>query len=120
MAVFFIERMSNTEKPDETRGEVIDHETGKPDDTPAPATGKGGRRIDLSNLRDVRLELAYVYRLMDSGKIESADGTKRAYVLKTIHDVIVSAELERRITELEEQASPPGRPGLPAPERTLN
>ncbi len=40
---------------------------------------------------------------MDSGEIESQDGTRRAYVLKTIHDVIVSAELERRIIELEEK-----------------
>jgi hypothetical protein len=40
---------------------------------------------------------------MDSGEIESQDGTRRAYVLKTIHDVIVSAGLERRILELEEK-----------------
>ncbi len=60
------------------------------------------RRIDLSSLRDVRLELANVYRQMDSREIESQDGTRRAYVLKTIHDVIVSAELERRLEILEQ------------------
>ena len=87
-----------SESSDKRQPETIDGETGKPDPTPP----KPERRIDLSNLRDVRLELAHVYRQMDSGDIESADGTKRAYVLKTIHDVIVSAELERRIQELED------------------
>ena len=75
------------------------------------ATGKvvpTSRRIDLSSLRDVRLELAAVYRLMDSGSIPSQEGTRRAYVLKMIHDVIVSAELERRIIELENQQPRPG------------
>ena len=83
---------------DKRQSETIDGASGKPEGTP--------RRIDLSSLRDVRLELAAVYRKMDSGTIESQEGTRRAYVLKTIHDVIVSAELERRIDELEQhQAS---------------
>lgn len=98
-------------KSDKKRPETIDAKTGTPD--PAP------RRIDLSTLRDVRLELAAVYRKMDIGAIESQDGTRRAYVLKTIHDVIVSAELEKRIEELENhQATGLGR--IPAPARTLN
>ena len=94
---------------DKWKAETIDAVTGKPDPTP--------RRIDLSTLRDVRLELAAVYRKMDSGEIESQDGTRRAYVLKTIHDVIVSAELERRILELEEKherrMQGAARPALP-------
>ena len=75
------------------------------------ATGKvvpTSRRIDLSSLRDVRLELAAVYRLMDSGSIPSQEGTRRAYVLKMVADVLVSAELERRIIELENQQPRPG------------
>jgi hypothetical protein len=80
---------------DVKHSETLDGATGQPD--PAP------RRIDLSSLRDVRIELAAVYRKMDSGEIASQEGTRRAYVLKTIHDVIVSAELERRQTELEER-----------------
>lgn len=75
--------------------QTIDNSTGMLDPTP--------RRIDLSNLRDIRLELAAVYRLMDSGSIPSQEGTRRAYILRIIHDVIVSAELERRIIELENQ-----------------
>ena len=58
--------------------------------------------MKLSDLRDVRLELAAVYRGMRAGSIKTQDGTRMAYVLKTIADVIVSADLERRITELEE------------------
>ena len=85
---------------DKTDLQTIDGTTGKV----APTS----RRIDLSSLRDVRLELAAVYRLMDSGSIPSQEGTRRAYVLKMIHDVIVSAELERRIIELENQQPRPG------------
>lgn len=89
---------------DKKRAETIDGATGKPDPTP--------RRIDLSSLKDIRLELAAVYRKMDGGEIESQDGTRRAYVLKTIHDVIVSAELERRIQDLEERQGLPGNRSL--------
>jgi hypothetical protein len=83
------------ESSDDTEPQTIDGETGKPD--------ASSRRIDLSTLRDVRLEIAHVYRKVDTGEIDSRDGARRAYMLKTIHDVIVSAELERRIKELEEQ-----------------
>ena len=85
---------------DTTDLQTIDGTTGKVVPT--------SRRIDLSNLRDVRLELAAVYRLMDSGGIPSQEGTRRTYVLKAIHDIIVSAELERRIIELENQQPRPG------------
>ena len=81
---------------DKKPGQIIDGETGILAPTP--------RRIDLSSLRDVRLELAHVYRSLDAGRIESHEATRRAYVLKMIHDVLVSAELERRIDELEAKA----------------
>jgi acyl-CoA reductase-like NAD-dependent aldehyde dehydrogenase len=94
---------------DKRKAETIDAATGKPDPTP--------RRIDLSTLRDVRLELAAVYRKMDSGEIESQEGTRRAYVLRQIADILVSAELERRIIELEEKHEQrmreAARPALP-------
>lgn len=61
----------------------------------------------------MRLELAAVYRKMDAGEIESQDGTRRAYVLKSIHDVIVSAELERRVQDLEDRQPVPGQRSLP-------
>lgn len=52
---------------------TIDGRTGKPDRTP-PA-------IRLKTTEDVRLEMARVYRDMREGRIETADGTKMAYVL---------------------------------------
>jgi len=89
--------------PDKTEPNVIDGATGRAVATP--------RRIDLSSLRDVRLELAALYRKMDSGEIRSQDGTRRAYVLKLIADVIALAELESRIEELEQGAAR-NRPSL--------
>lgn len=89
--------MTRQSHSDKSVRQTIDAATGTVAPTP--------RRIDLSTLRDVRLELAAVYRRMDAGTIESQDGTRRAYVLRQIHDVIVSAELERRIEELEGRAS---------------
>jgi hypothetical protein len=93
------------ESPDETSGQGNGAETEPVILTP--------RRIDLSSLRDVRLELAAVYRKMDSGEIESQEGTGRAYVLKIIQEVIVHAELERRLIELEERHAQRGGAGEP-------
>lgn len=107
---------------DTASSEVIDNETGKVDPSPLyhGAFGKAGRRIDLSTLRDVRLEMARVYRMMDAGEIEDASGTKRVYALEGVGKIITVAEIERRIQELEDRQQ--GRPALPAPstERTLN
>ena len=80
---------------DENRGLTIDGHTGTPDPTP--------RRIDLSSLREVRLELAYLYRQIDAGKVPSQDGTRRAYILRQIADVLTMTEIERRLEELEER-----------------
>ena len=80
---------------DKSEPEIIDGQTGLVCPTP--------RTINLSNLRDVRLELAHVYREIDAGRIKSQEGTRRAYVLRQIADILVSAELEKRIAELEER-----------------
>lgn len=82
-------------RSDESEGLTIDGATGVPDPTP--------RRIDLSTLRDVRLELAYLYRQIDAGKIASQDATRRAYILRQIADVLTVAEIERRLEQLEER-----------------
>ena len=81
---------------DKKRAETIDGTTGKPTDTPI-------RRIDLSSLRDVRLEMAAVYRRLDAAEIETQEATRRVYILGEIAKVITVAELERRIIELEER-----------------
>ena len=54
---------------------------------------------------------------MDSGEIESQEGTRRAYVLKTIADILVLADLQGRILKLEEKheqrMQEASRPALP-------
>lgn len=76
------------------------------DKQPETIDGKSGKllpppRIDLKTIDDVRLELARVYRDMKSGKIETADGTKLAYVLAQIGKLIETHEVEKRIEALE-------------------
>ena len=90
---------------DKKQPETIDGATGKADRRPSNfgTHGGNGRRIDLANLRDVRLELAYVYRQIDAGVLRAEEGTRRAYVLKTIGDIIATAELEQRLSEIEER-----------------
>jgi hypothetical protein len=80
---------------DENMGETFDAETGTLDPIP--------RRIDLSNLRDVRLEMAHVYREIDAGNLKSTEGTRRVYILRQIGDLIVAAEIEKRVAELEQR-----------------
>lgn len=80
---------------DNRTAETFDAATGKPDPTP--------RRIDLSTLRDVRLEMAAVYRRIDSGAIQASEGTKLVYVLRQIGDIIEMADIEKRIEAIEER-----------------
>lgn len=58
-------------------------------------------RIDLKTIDDVRVEMARVYRDMRAGRIDTADGTKLAYVLSQIGKLIESGELEKRLEALE-------------------
>jgi hypothetical protein len=93
---------------DEHATQTIDGNTGKVD--PAPD------RCDLSSLRDIRIEMAKVYRSVKRGEIEDAAGTKRVYMLAEIGKVITVADLEKRLVDLEARRALPGtRPQLPAP-----
>jgi hypothetical protein len=96
----------STKSSDKKGPQTIDAATGKPEDTP----GKAGRRIDLSSLRDVRLEMAEVYRRMDAGQLESSDASRRVYVLRQIADVITVADVVKRIEALEDGESSRDRP----------
>lgn len=58
-------------------------------------------KIRLSDLESTRREMAAVYRLMRSGKLDTQDGTRLVYVLGQIGKLIETASLERRIDELE-------------------
>lgn len=94
--------------PDERTPQTFENGSQTPDTPP-----KARRRIDLSTLRDVRLEMANVYRMVDASEIESQDGSRRTYMLRQIADVITIADVERRLTELEERQANGGL--LPAP-----
>jgi len=45
--------------------------------------------------------MAYVYREMRAGVIESQDGTRYVYVLAQVGKMIEQSELEKRIAQLE-------------------
>jgi hypothetical protein len=80
---------------------------------PARAATIGGelvptpsRRINLKTLAQVRREMAFVYREMRAGSIESQDGTRYVYVLAQVGKMIVETELERRVARLEAKHGP--------------
>jgi hypothetical protein len=58
-------------------------------------------RIDLKTIDDVRVEMARVYRDMRAGRIDTADGTKLAYVLAQLGKLIEAGEIEKRLEALE-------------------
>lgn len=70
---------------------------------PPPVVGKGKRRIDLSTLRDVRLEIAAVYRAEDSGDLETHRAARKVWMLRELANVITVSEIEKRLAELEER-----------------
>ncbi len=58
-------------------------------------------KIDLRDVHAIRREMAVVYRDMRSGRIDTADGTKLAYVLDMIRKAYETGLLEERIARLE-------------------
>ena len=90
---------STAENNDEREPEILDAVTGEPID------GEGGpnHRLDLANLRDVRLEMAAVYRMAKRGKMKSGEASKLVWMLRQIGDVIYLHEVEARVQELEDR-----------------
>ena len=80
----------NSLKTQSIQGELV---------TPTPS------KIDLSNGIAIRRELARVYRDMRSGKIESSDGTKLAYVLDQLRKAYETSVLEGRLEYIEKTIS---------------
>lgn len=60
-------------------------------------------RIDLRNLEAVRREMARVYRQMRAGELPPESGTRLVYVLDRIGKLIETAQVERRLIELEQR-----------------
>jgi hypothetical protein len=79
---------------------VIDGKTG--------AVTSVATKINLSNLDDVRLEMAKVYREMRARTLESGEGSRLVYVLQQLAKLHESVEIARRLASLEMAVS--GRP----------
>ena len=61
------------------------------------------KKIDLSTINDVRLEMASVYRGMRNGSIATSDGSRLVYVLTQVGKMIEMHDLELKIKLLEEK-----------------
>lgn len=55
----------------------------------------------LSTVKEIRLELARLYRETKAGHINPADAAKLAFILDRVRVCIVDHELEARVLELE-------------------
>ena len=99
-----MKRKPKRENADKRTPQTIDGTTGQPIPPgvrePAEAQGER-RRIDLSTLRDVRLEIAAVYRKVDAGELSAQEGCRRVYMLRNVADIITMSDWEKRIEDLE-------------------
>ena len=58
-------------------------------------------RPRLANIKDVRREIAAVYKEARTGIIPTQEATRLVYMLISLGNMIKDSELEQRITELE-------------------
>ena len=58
-------------------------------------------RVKLSTPRHVAREMAQTYRLVKAGRLDSAEGSKRVFMLASLAKVLEVANLEARIDALE-------------------
>ena len=62
--------------------------------------------IRLGTVRQIRGELAAVYRAVRSGQMASGDGTRLTYMLNVLANMTVDSELADRIEALEKAKGP--------------
>lgn len=72
-----------------------------PPEAPAPVR----KRTKLGTVREIRAELARVYRKAKSGEIDTTTATRLAYLLDLMARMIERAELENRVEALENGGS---------------
>ena len=74
--------------------------------TPSPRGGRRKREPKLHTLRDVKMEMANLYRASRyRGEIDPGDAAKLAYILRSVAEVIAAVDIEERL-ELLEGAKP--------------
>ncbi|MBA2483581.1 MAG: hypothetical protein H0V39_04005 [Nitrosomonas sp.] len=67
---------------------------------PIPPASDSGR-IRLGNIKDVRYEIAKVYREARTGLIPTQEATRLVYMLISLGNMIKDTELEERIIKME-------------------
>ena len=68
-----------------------------PPEAPAPIR----KRTKLGTVREIRAELARVYRKAKSGEIDTTTATRLSYILDLMSRMIERGEMEERIENLE-------------------
>ena len=58
-------------------------------------------RIDLSNYRDIRLEMARTYRLFDEKKMGESEAKARHFMLASLAQLIKATETDQRLEAIE-------------------
>ncbi len=71
---------------------------------PPEPTPPRPKRVRLGTVREVRAELAKLYREARTGKIDAATATRLAYLLDLCSRMIERTELEDRVANLEAKA----------------
>lgn len=74
---------------------TIDGTTGKPDPSPP--------KIKLSNLEDVRREMATIYREARTGKLDISAAGRLAYILTGVGKLVEIEQVEKRLIEIEKR-----------------
>ncbi len=77
-------------------GKAIDGEVIPASPTPCKST-----RLRLGNIKDVRREMATIYKEARTGKIPTQEATRLVYILISLGNMIKDTELEERLTTLE-------------------
>lgn len=87
--------------PRSVSGEVLPP---PPETKPACLPIKRRKHIKLNTVDDIKVELAKLYRAARAGELATSDASRLTFMLHSLARIIEVADLERRITELEETA----------------
>ena len=83
--------------------EVPSSAWGKPATDTHPPVGKRRIRCKLETVSDIKDEACRLYRAVRAGDVDSSEAGKLAYLLPVISKLAETADLERRLAELEQQ-----------------
>jgi hypothetical protein len=61
------------------------------------------KRTKLGTIREIRAELARVYRKVKSGEIDTTTGTRLTYILTQLANMTMDSAIEERLERLEQR-----------------